>query len=353
MKNRDEKQEIYDLIVDAAENILEFDICEVEVPQNEKMIVKSTSSNFPEEGLDAVGIDNSVAGKTYKEKEAFIIDDIDEHEIANPAANTYTSGLSVPIGDHAVFQAASNEMGQFGGDDLEIIELLIGHAEEALRKLETTKREEFLHSLLRHDVKNKLMIIQGYHELMDDKNISKETKNYLKKAEKETEVALDIIKKIKTLEEMKEEEIRRVDVSDSINKAIEQNRTLASEKDFQIHAELTDIDVKGGLLLEELFSNILENSLKHSEGTKIEISSFETNDKCVVRIEDDGKGIPDEDKEQIFGKGFKKGTRAGTGLGMYLVKEIADNYNADVDVFDSKLGGVGFEIQLKRPKTIR
>ncbi|MFW6142563.1 MAG: sensor histidine kinase, partial [Candidatus Saliniplasma sp.] len=73
---------------------------------------------------------------------------------------------------------------------------------------------------------------------------------------------------------------------------------------------------------------------------------------CIVTVEDDGKGIADDIKEKIFERGFKKGENAGSGLGMYLVKEIVESYGGSIDVKDSELGGARFDVILKRYSTV-
>ncbi|KXB06947.1 hypothetical protein AKJ54_00930 [candidate division MSBL1 archaeon SCGC-AAA382K21] len=103
-----------------------------------------------------------------------------------------------------------------------------------------------------------------------------------------------------------------------------------------------------GPLLEELFSNLLENSIAHSGCEKIRVSSEEAGDECIVTVEDDRRGISDEDKDKIFDRGFKKGETAGPGLGTYLVKEIAESYGGSAEVKDSELGGAKFVVHLER-----
>lgn len=67
-----------------------------------------------------------------------------------------------------------------------------------------------------------------------------------------------------------------------------------------------------------------------------------------MMIEDDGIGIPEEDKERVLEKGFKKGEKAGSGLGMYLAKEVIESYDGSIEVKDSDLGGARFDIHLKK-----
>ena len=72
-------------------------------------------------------------------------------------------------------------------------------------------------------------------------------------------------------------------------------------------------------LLEKVFFNIVDNSIKNVTGAPcIQIRCYESAEGLIIAIRDNGPGIPDEEKELIFSKGYGK----GTGLGLFLVREI-------------------------------
>ncbi len=104
--------------------------------------------------------------------------------------------------------------------------------------------------------------------------------------------------------------------------------------------------VEGGMLLKELFSNLIENSLKHSEGSMIEISCEKNDEEIRVIFKDDGKGVPDDMKDKITQKGYQGEDSSGSGLGMHLAKRIALTYGEGFKVKDSELGGARFDVIL-------
>jgi signal transduction histidine kinase len=72
-------------------------------------------------------------------------------------------------------------------------------------------------------------------------------------------------------------------------------------------------------LIEKVFYNMLENSLRHGEHvTSIRLSAQENTASLHVVYEDDGAGVPSEIKEKLFQRGFGK----HTGLGLFLTREI-------------------------------
>ncbi len=231
------------------------------------------------------------------------------------------------------------------GDD-EVIQCNI---RDITDRKEAEDREEFLHSLLRHDVKNKCQIIRGYLQMLEEGEIDEEGQKNVEKAERVTKEALNIIKKVRKLKKLEEqEESIPVKIDSFLDRVISKHTGQLEEEGIKIEVESSGCRVKGSSLLEELFSNIIENAIKHSNGDKIKVSSKTEDDGCVVTVEDDGKGIPDDKKEEIFKKGFKDGPEAGTGLGMYMVKRIAEKYDGTVECKDSDLGGAKFEMKFQR-----
>ncbi|MFW6375665.1 MAG: sensor histidine kinase, partial [Thermoplasmatota archaeon] len=197
-------------------------------------------------------------------------------------------------------------------------ELLMDHVRETVNRIKSMKKQEFLHSLLRHDVKNKTQISEGYLRLLKESDLSEEQTDFVKKALKSTNEAQGILKKVKTLKEVKDENISEVDVKEPLANAIESNKKLVEDQDISIRWDEKSCHVKGGPLLEELFFNIINNALNHSECDVVDISIIDDDERCIVTIEDDGVGIKDEQKQKVFDKGYKKGDQAGSGLGLHL-----------------------------------
>ena len=127
--------EIYVLTVEAAESILEFDICGVDVVEDGYIVPQVTSSGMADDGFTRLPADEGIAGKTLQNQQSFVIDDIQDESDAKPVQSEYRSLLSVPMGDLGVFQAGSREVEAFDDEDRELAELLLSHAVEALRRV--------------------------------------------------------------------------------------------------------------------------------------------------------------------------------------------------------------------------
>ncbi|MFW6142451.1 MAG: PAS domain-containing sensor histidine kinase, partial [Candidatus Saliniplasma sp.] len=215
---------------------------------------------------------------------------------------------------------------------------------------EAEEREEFLHSLLRHDVKNKTQIVKGYIQLLKEyEELSDQAKGYIRKAEKATEASDKIIEKVKKLKQIEQEdEIEEVDIDSVLDQVLSEHENELEKEGIDIEVNTSGCKVKGGILLQEAISNLVENSILHSDCDQIRIKARCDRNGCIVTVEDDGRGIPYDIQEKIFDRGFKQGENAGTRLGTYLVKQIVESYGGSVEVKDSELGGARFDVRLKR-----
>ncbi|MFW6196539.1 MAG: PAS domain S-box protein, partial [Thermoplasmatota archaeon] len=164
------EDEICQTAVDAAENILDFSVCSIDlIDEHGKFKVKAASKKASEDDyVERKPEGGGLGGKTFLENESYLVDDLHKDEHAEPVKDEYKSAISVPVGDKGIFQAISSEKRYFDERDLELAEILIAHVSAALNRVYTQEKEEFLHSLLRHDIRNKTQVIEGYLELMDE-----------------------------------------------------------------------------------------------------------------------------------------------------------------------------------------
>lgn len=106
------------------------------------------------------------------------------------------------------------------------------------------------------------------------------------------------------------------------------------------------------LALKLVLTNLLDNARKYSpEGTAItlRIEPAEKKSKWVVSVSDEGKGIPDKDKKRIFDKFYRveeeiRRKTKGTGLGLFIVKEVLKMHGASVSVQNNEPKGTKFLI---------
>jgi len=218
------------------------------------------------------------------------------------------------------------------------------------KRKEANEREEFLHSLLRHDIKNKAQAVQSFLQLLEEGKLSKDSKELVEEALKANKESVNLIQKVKLLLKAQEEEKKPVEIVSTIKNSVKSNEKLARIEGIELSVQCpsSNCKVQGGSLLDEVFHNIIENSIYHSEGSKINITGDVNENEVVCSIEDDGKGIPDDKKETIFEKGFTTDEERGTGLGLFLVKMLLESYGGEIEVKDSDMGGARFDVRLNK-----
>ena len=125
---------------------------------------------------------------------------------------------------------------------------------------------------------------------------------------------------------------------------------------FKFNADVSnDIFISGDKsLINSLISNLLENAIKYSNvGDSILVKLFQNETSVSLFVSDMGKGIPIAEQKQIFNKFYRIGneetrTTIGTGLGLFIVKQVALMHQAEIEV-ESEIGnGTIFKIFFRK-----
>lgn len=102
--------------------------------------------------------------------------------------------------------------------------------------------------------------------------------------------------------------------------------------------------------LEEMAGNLLDNACKWSKGqvgVRLSAERGEAGITLLVRIDDNGPGLSEEDAQQVLRRGVRLDEKTpGTGLGLDIVKELVDVYGGSLELKRSALGGLLVELRL-------
>jgi len=98
--------------------------------------------------------------------------------------------------------------------------------------------------------------------------------------------------------------------------------------------------------LAEAIGNVLDNATKWARAI-VRIAVWRADEKVMVRIEDDGPGVPVADREEVLARGFRSDApEGGTGLGLAITADIARAYNATLSLGDAAIGGLAVQLSL-------
>lgn len=196
-----------------------------------------------------------------------------------------------------------------------------------------------LNKILRHDILNDLTVVRAALELKDEKLMDVA----LTKIDRISKLIYET-KALEKLGDVKKE----INLADTVREVAETFKEIAN-----VRLKLEDVSVLANEEIKTVIFNILNNAVKHSgkNPVDIEVETFSDGDWAVLRISDDGKGIPDEIKNKIFEEGFSAGY--GTGIGLFLVKKVVEIYGGSVKVADNYPSGAVFEVRLPRVRESR
>jgi PAS domain S-box-containing protein len=225
------------------------------------------------------------------------------------------------------------------------------HNETRLQK--TTEELEALNRLVRHDIRNDMNVVLGWAQMLED-HVDESGQEYLQRILTSgnhivelTEIARDYLETLGGGEEM---EITPTPLCSILENEIELMRESHPEADFITTKEPPDIAVNANEMLGSVFRNLLNNAIQHNDKDEplVEISCEPHEDDVLIQIADNGPGIPDDQKESVFGKGHKGIGSEGTGIGLYLVQTLISQYGGRIWIEDNEPTGAIINIQLPR-----
>jgi PAS domain S-box-containing protein len=199
---------------------------------------------------------------------------------------------------------------------------------------------DVLNQVLRHDVRNDLQVVTGYGTLLAD-HIDEESEAY-EHLETLLESAEHAVELTRTARDMATVMLESADdrqpvaLREILERELNDFRSTYSEAVVTVDDPAPEVRVTANEMLDSVFRNLLKNAIQHNdkEVPKVDVSAFERGDDVIVQVADNGPGIPDDKKEEIFGKGEKGLDSQGTGLGLFLVKTLIEGFGGNVWVED-------------------
>ena len=186
----------------------------------------------------------------------------------------------------------------------------LAHTKETLK--EANRKLHLLSSITRHDILNKVSVLLGNLEHVKTKSQDPTMAGYIAKLESAAMAIKEQIEFTGVYQDLGSHEPQWHNLHQVISR-------LQVPPLLSMHADLPPVEIFADPIFKKIFYNFLDNAVRHGQKvSSITVSTREGPGGLVIFWEDDGVGIPANEKEKIFSKDYGK----HTGLGLFLAAEI-------------------------------
>lgn len=237
--------------------------------------------------------------------------------------------------DYAPFMNSRNEI---GGVILVFKNITEQHRIDKLQK-------EFVANVS-HELKTPITTIKSYAETLldgalEEKQIAEEFLNVINsESDRMSRLVSDLLRLSRMDYEQTNWNKENINLSDMVNIIVKKLQIQIKNKNINIH-----LNVPAGLNImfdrdgfEQILLNIAGNAVKYTQNSgNLWIDASKSNNNVIIKVKDDGQGIPKEDQARIFERFYRVDkARArglgGTGLGLSIAKQIAEAHNSSITV---------------------
>jgi len=225
-------------------------------------------------------------------------------------------------------------------------------------------RFQFL-SVLSHELKAPLNAIEGYLKMAKEHQLGDKLEDYdqifdrsLQRIKSMRNLILDLLDLTKVTSGKAKRELVKVDLGGIALMAMDTMRPYSIQRDIKITLDnpqniniCADPDE-----MEIIFNNLISNAIKYNvDGGKVECTLEESNEKITITVKDTGIGMSELEMEKLFQdfvriKNEKTKNITGSGLGLSIVKKLAENYKGKIEVSSIPDKGSIFVVTLPNEK---
>lgn len=203
-----------------------------------------------------------------------------------------------------------------GKPAIQVIFRDISLRKKAEREMQLANRKHnLLSGITRHDIRNKVLAASGFLSLAEEQAQDPALRTCLEKTGKALHDIMDQIRFTGEYEALGMRDPVWVDVREMFEKALSGLDLHGARVDIAVR----DLEIIADRLIERVFFNLLDNSFRHGGIVgEVRIGTGRCEGGLILFYEDNGPGIPDSEKEQVFSCGYGR----NTGLGLFMAREI-------------------------------
>lgn len=249
----------------------------------------------------------------------------------------------------------------------ELVDLRTAALQKAIDDLETLQREkDHFVAVLTHDMRTPLTSIQGYANLLIMKELERDRQVHMANVIlRNSNTLLDIVNNLLDVERLKagkeiELEYSSFDFSLVVSQVLEEVASRAQDKQIAIHYQPPTSPIllwADKRQIKRVLQNLVSNGVKYTpEKGEVTVTTQSMTGQVLVRVEDNGYGIPDDELPTIFDSYSRvkdhQHVAVGTGLGLAIVKNLVEAHKGIITV-DSQLDeGTTFTVIVPNEPTV-
>ena len=191
-------------------------------------------------------------------------------------------------------------------------------------------------SVVSHDLRSPLAVLRGNLQLAEETEDAEHFESCRNAVDRMEEIIDDLLSLARDVDETGE--IEPVGIADVVEECWQNIDT----KNAQLTVEAEEAVMADRGKLRQMLENMLRNSVIHG-GDDVTVTVSDLPEGNGFRVEDNGTGIPEKERNRVFDPGYTT-EEGGTGLGMYIAKQVAETHGWEMEVVEAENEGAAFEI---------
>lgn len=223
-----------------------------------------------------------------------------------------------------------------------------------LIKMEKMEIVSQLAASISHEVRNPLTVVKGFTQLLKTPNLTPESRDeYIEHILEELNRAQEIIDDYLTFAKPAPEKLDHISIDQELNRAINMILPLCNMNTIHITKDFSKATIVGNKQhFQQCFLNLIKNSIEAMpNGGTLNISSTISNNKVIIRIEDSGIGMSQEQINR-FGEPYFSTKSKGTGLGTMVAVKIIETMHGNLKIQSTVSKGTALTITFPKDKNI-
>jgi len=220
-------------------------------------------------------------------------------------------------------------------------------AENALRDANALK--ETLLDIITHDLKNPVGVISNLAEILLEQDSDNEMLEIIKYSSHRLVRVMDNATTLAQVSLGDQIQVEELDLTELIKSVVKEFNSQLKQSEMLLEIELPEkLYIQVNPIISAVFKNYISNAIKYATtGKMILIDSKEDNEFLTINVKDYGSTIPEEHRQKVFDRTHQiDDKKRGRGLGLSIVKRIADAHNAEIGVKPNEPTGNIFYIKI-------